>query len=220
MRGQAVLAIWHDIAAGEEAAFHAWHTAEHLPERLAVPGFLRARRYEAVEGAPRFFNDYLVAGPEVLSSPAYLDRLDHPTPWTSRVVPSFRSVNRSVCRVVAEAGRGEGGMLATLRLHDALAAPPERLAALLPGLVAGEEIVAARVLEGDTGASRIETAETRLRAAGTEVASCVIVLEGQFAAPLAAAAGRLATDLRGKGLVAEPPSWGVYRLLLRLEAGA
>ena len=40
--GQAVLAFWHDVAPGGEAEFDQWHLREHIPERLAVPGFPRS----------------------------------------------------------------------------------------------------------------------------------------------------------------------------------
>jgi hypothetical protein len=35
-------------AAGREAEFNRWYDDEHLPEMLAVDGFVRARRYRAV----------------------------------------------------------------------------------------------------------------------------------------------------------------------------
>jgi hypothetical protein len=35
----------------------------------------------------------------VLGGRDYLDRLNAPTQWTKRVVPSFRHVARSICRV-------------------------------------------------------------------------------------------------------------------------
>ena len=37
-------------------------------ERIAVPGFLLGRRYEAVRGAPRYFCFYLTQSPDVLKS--------------------------------------------------------------------------------------------------------------------------------------------------------
>ena len=34
------MAVWHDIAEAGEAEYSAWHTNQHMPERLGVPGFL------------------------------------------------------------------------------------------------------------------------------------------------------------------------------------
>jgi len=43
-----ILAIWNDCRAGREAEFEAWFQGEHLLERLAVPGFLFARRRKLI----------------------------------------------------------------------------------------------------------------------------------------------------------------------------
>ena len=54
-----ILAIFNNVAPGREAEFEEWFQHEHLAERIAVPGFLLGRRYEAVSGEPRYFNFYL-----------------------------------------------------------------------------------------------------------------------------------------------------------------
>ena len=76
--GNSALAIWHDIAEGGEADFHVWHSAEHMPERVGLPGFNRGRRCVAVDAAPRFFLLYEVDSLAVLTSRPYLARLDDP----------------------------------------------------------------------------------------------------------------------------------------------
>jgi hypothetical protein len=54
-----ILAIFNNAAPGREAEFEEWFQHEHLQERLGVPGFLLGgRRYEAVQGEPRYFNFY------------------------------------------------------------------------------------------------------------------------------------------------------------------
>jgi hypothetical protein len=40
--GRGAFVAWHDIAAGREADYHVWHSREHMLERVAIPGFLRA----------------------------------------------------------------------------------------------------------------------------------------------------------------------------------
>jgi hypothetical protein len=39
--GPAAIAIWLDFPPEEAAEHDAWHSTEHLPERLGIPGFLR-----------------------------------------------------------------------------------------------------------------------------------------------------------------------------------
>ena len=46
--GSAAMLLAFDLDAGATAEHDDWHTHEHLPERLAIPGFLRgtlARRW-------------------------------------------------------------------------------------------------------------------------------------------------------------------------------
>lgn len=45
LRGRGFLPIWFELAEGVEREFDRWHTIEHMPERLGIPGFLRGRRY-------------------------------------------------------------------------------------------------------------------------------------------------------------------------------
>ncbi len=44
LKGRAFMAVWHDIAQAGEAEYSSWHTRQHMPERLGVPGFLVGRR--------------------------------------------------------------------------------------------------------------------------------------------------------------------------------
>ena len=70
------------MAPGGEAEFDQWHLREHIPERVAVPGFLRCRRYVTLGEPPRYFYFYETESLDTLQSPAYLARLGDPTPWT------------------------------------------------------------------------------------------------------------------------------------------
>ena len=87
MLGTAALAMWWDMAPAMRDEFQHWHTHEHFPERLAVPGFLRASRWEHAAGGEGFFILYEVHDFDVLTSQAYLDHLNAPTPWSTRLMP-------------------------------------------------------------------------------------------------------------------------------------
>src|SRR5690606_28219746 len=80
--GSGVLAIWNGVEEGADQDFIEWHVLEHIPERVGIPGFLRGRRYIAVDGYPRYFNFYETENPDVLTSSPYRDRLNAPTDWT------------------------------------------------------------------------------------------------------------------------------------------
>ena len=74
-----------------EEEFNAWYDTEHLPQRMAVPGFETGRRYVSIRGAPRYLAIYDMTSPAVLESEVYLQvSLDRSTPWTKRVTSRAR----------------------------------------------------------------------------------------------------------------------------------
>ncbi len=117
MTNDGILAIWHDVDAAIGDDYERWYFQEHLPERVGVPGFVAGRRYEAVEGAPRFLTYYEGKGPDTFVSATYLDRLNDPTPWTSSVLRHFRDTNRTICRRTWEAGEIRGAWAVVRRVN-------------------------------------------------------------------------------------------------------
>ena len=95
-----------------------WHTHEHLPERLSIPGFRRGTRWTATEGGPRYLVLYEVESLATLTSEAYLARLNNPTPWTTRMMPHYRGMNRGLCVVLGSFGFGQGGAAALIRFSS------------------------------------------------------------------------------------------------------
>lgn len=117
LMGSAAMVLGFDIVPESMAEHDDWHTHEHMPERLGVPGFLRGSRWRAVRGSPDYLVLYEVATLEVLTSPAYLQRLNHPTPWTTRMMPAYRNMSRGLCAVRSSHGHGLGGHALVLRLQ-------------------------------------------------------------------------------------------------------
>ena len=113
--GKGAVAIWHDVAPEGIDEFYAWHGHEHMSERVSIPGFLRGRRYIAHRGDLQYFNLYEARAYEAVTGPDYQARLNAPTPWTLAAVKHFRRVARSICRVAATFGDGQGGLVATWR---------------------------------------------------------------------------------------------------------
>ena len=115
--GEGMLIIWHDTATDHETAIEHWYNAEHHFERLAIPGFLEARRYQCTDtDARRFMCLYRTKNPSVLTSEAYLTRVNNPTPWTRDVMPLYRNFSRTVCKTTHIGGRARGGWVAALAL--------------------------------------------------------------------------------------------------------
>lgn len=226
--GSAAMLLSFDIATEAVAEHDRWHTHEHLPERLAIPGFLRGTRWVAAEASadvPRYMVLYEVESLATLSSPAYLERLNQPSPWTTRVMPHYRGMRRGLCTVLGSFGLGSGHAGALLRFRPPAGgaeSAPHRwlLSQVLPGLPARPGLGSAHLLEG--AATPAMTNEQRMRGTADAGVDSALVLTGYDAAAVAEAARHLAaTELLREG--ATGVSCGLYRLdhaLVRAELQA
>src|SRR5690348_7480272 len=94
-----------------------WHTHEHLPERLAIQGFLRGTRWVAMGTQRRYLVLYEVATLATLTSSAYLERLNNPTAWTSAMMPHYRDMTRGLCSLQGSFGLGMGHLAYLVRFE-------------------------------------------------------------------------------------------------------
>src|SRR5476649_2291949 len=113
------LLIANNVATGAVPEFESWYQQEHLPERLGVPGFRKAWRYQAIQGNPRYIAIYETVSTQVLDSAAYLERLASPSERTRAIMPHFRDMSRTVMSRAYHRARGLGGVLAVLFLEPA-----------------------------------------------------------------------------------------------------
>src|SRR5437762_6304438 len=120
MLGSAAMVLSFDIEPAAAVEHDEWHTREHLPERLAIDGFLRGSRWRALEGLPRYLVVYEVAELAVLSSAAYQERLNNPTPWTRSLMKSYRDMRGGFCRLEASDGSGLGCATSLVRFAPAV----------------------------------------------------------------------------------------------------
>src|SRR5437870_175322 len=86
-KGAGLLMVWAEVPSDREKEFNRWYNEEHLAERLALPGFLSAARYEAVKGGPKHLACYELESAAVLESEAYTRLRTHLTEWTRRSAP-------------------------------------------------------------------------------------------------------------------------------------
>lgn len=217
LAGEGAVAIWHDIAPEGRDEFYAWHGHEHMPERVGIPGFLRGRRYAAIEADLEFFNLYEAQSVETLKSQDYTARVNAPTPWTLSAVKHFRSVARSICRVAHSTGPAQGGLIATLRYGVAAGQEQAHRAALtrrfVPDLLDRPGVAGVHLLVADAEASGVATAEQKARGVANAVPRWVLLLEGwgDEAAFIALAKAGMSPDaldaIGGEG----PYSLGLYR---------
>ena len=129
--GTAAMLLSFDVAEEAIPEHDEWHTHEHLPERLSIPGFLRGSRWVSSTGKPRYFVMYEVAQLATLQSDAYLERLNRPSPWTSRMMAHYRGMNRGFCSVSGSLGTGIGQAGLLIRFKSEAGAEPSLRAWLL-----------------------------------------------------------------------------------------
>jgi hypothetical protein len=102
-----------NVAADE---FNAWYDTEHVPERMAVKGFINAQRWIGVENPQLALATYDLASVSVLEDPAYTIRKgEGRTPWSRRINAKAKLIMRIVGEQVLPgelaAPAGAGGLL-------------------------------------------------------------------------------------------------------------
>lgn len=187
--GKAAMLLFYDIPAPQVEEHDDWHTHEHMPERLSIPGFVRGTRWTALDAGPRYFAIYEVAELGVLASLAYLERLNNPTPWTTQMMVHFRGMCRGFCRLTGSAGDGLGGACLAIRCKPQAGREVQlrdRIAdSMLPGLAMKRGIASAHLFE--SGLTPAMTGEQKIRGKDAAV-DWALVVTGYDAASVAAVA--------------------------------
>ncbi|MBR1271487.1 hypothetical protein JQ629_28780 [Bradyrhizobium sp. AUGA SZCCT0222] len=160
MRGAGFLAIWSDVEPDHLTDYRHWLTREHTTERVTTKGFLGVRVFRAARtDIARFFILYELEAPEVLDGPAYLARLNAPTPWSQRTMPRLGNFIRGGGVLAVRAGRGEGSTIAALRIERL----PENPRQLADALVALDGIAAVQIGVTDLARTSVPTVEKGMR---------------------------------------------------------
>ncbi len=115
--GEGMMITFTEVARDLEDEFNEWYNREHLDERIDLPGFRRARRYEAIDARNKYMSTYECGIPGDIGSPTYLDVLSRPSDWSKQIMPNFTKWHRMVGRVIADASHGMGAFLALARFH-------------------------------------------------------------------------------------------------------
>jgi hypothetical protein len=188
MKGSGLLLLWNDIDPAVDAEYNRWHSTEHVPERVTVPGILSGRRYVRVgEGAQRYLTIYELESTAVLSSPAYLSLAESPTPWSRRMRINFSNVTRIACHRLLSAGAGMGASLMMIRM-DGDARDESAIANTMAACRATEGIVAVHWCRTDPGVPGLSWQATTAPSARHER---ILIAEATDVASLAAARTQL-----------------------------
>lgn len=197
MLGRAAVAMWWNVAPEVRAEWEDWHTREHMPERLAITGFLRGTRWIALSGDPSYFVLYETAELATITSGPYLARLNNPTPWSRKMMPHHLNMIRCLCLVRASHGQGVPQAMATVRFSPGKD---------IPRLPSGKGVTGAHLLQAQPMPGT-PTTEQKIRG-GDATADWVLLVGGYDARAVERAAGEL--PLPGAAL-------GLYQLSYSLS---
>ena len=158
LAGKGMLLTSMDVDPSDEAEFNRWYDREHLEERVAIEGFLEARRYVVHNARPKYLCLYSTATIEVLDSPAYRARLANPTEWSKKTMACFKNMIRAVARITISRGQGRGAALGIVRLRPSAGSENALRAALremldpskLDGIISMHLLESDPVLSGPT----------------------------------------------------------------------
>ena len=151
LAGTGMLLTSMDIDPSHEAEFNRWYDREHLEERVAIDGFLEARRYVAHQGSPKYLSLYSTATFDVLDSPAYRKALASQTDWSKANIARFKNMIRAVARITISHGQGRGAALGIFRVRPKIGGEDKLRTALRERLdpQTSDGIISMHLLESD-----------------------------------------------------------------------
>jgi hypothetical protein len=201
-----------DVDAADEPDFNRWYDREHLEERVAIDGFLEARRYVAHSGSPKFLFLYSTKTIDVLDSPAYRARLNNPTDWSKKTMARFKNMIRVVARITVSRGTGRGAVVGIVRLRPRAGNETALRAALKEKLdPAGiDGIISMHLIESD---AKLSGPTTEIPAAGgAGAADWLVLIDGTSTNAVAAV---LTSRFSGAAAPAgaSQVSSGIYQLM-------
>ena len=210
MAGKGMLLTSMNIDAANEAEFNRWYDREHLEERVAIPGFLEARRYVAHEGNPKYLSLYSTETFDVLDSPAYRTALANQTAWSKANIARFQNMIRAVARITISRGTGRGAALGIVRLRPPTGGGDKLRAALHEQLDPAtlDGIISMHLIESDPALSKPITDNPA--AADPGAGDWFVLIDATDVGALPAASARLTNNAAFKPLLITS---GVYKLM-------
>jgi hypothetical protein len=194
LAGTGMLLTSMDIDAPHDAEFNRWYDREHLEERVAIPGFLEARRYIAHQGSPKYLSLYSTATFEILDSPAYRTALANQTAWSKANIAHFRNMIRAVARITISRGQGRGAALGIIRLRPATDSRDKSRTALREALDPAtlDGIISMHLIESDPALSRPLTDDPSVSNPGS--GDWFVLVDGTHVDAVGAALAKRFTD--------------------------
>jgi hypothetical protein len=215
LAGKGMLLTSMDINPSDDVDFNRWYDREHLEERVAIPGFLEARRYIAHQGSPKYLCLYSTETFDVLDSPAYRAKLANQTDWSRKTMARFKNMIRAVARITISRGQGRGAALGIVRLRP-MAGGEDKLRTALQQKLDPEKsdgIISMHLIENDPALSKPLTDEPASPNLGS--GDWFVLIDGTHVNAISAAIAALVGD--NSAFKSSVISTGVYNLMWDLS---
>ena len=215
LAGKGMLLTSMDIDPSDDVDFNRWYDREHLEERVAIPGFLEARRYVAHQGSPKYLCLYSTETFDVLDSPAYRAKLANQTDWSRKTMARFKNMIRAVARITISRGQGRGAALGIVRLRP-MAGGEDKLRTALQQKLNPEKsdgIISMHLIENDPALSKPLTDEPASPNLGS--GDWFVLIDGTHVNAISAAIAALVGD--NSAFKSSVISTGVYNLMWDLS---
>ena len=208
--GKGMLLTSMNIDPAHEAEFNRWYDREHLEERVAMPGFLEARRYVAHQGDLKYLSLYSTETIDVLNSPFYRTALANQTAWSKANIANFKDMIRGVSRITISRGTGRGAALGIIRLRPPAGGADKLRSALRDQLDPAklDGIISMHLLENDPALSKPITDEPSAPNPGA--GDWFVLIDATDISVVPAAAARFNDNAAIKPLIVTS---GIYRLM-------
>ena len=210
LSGKGMLVTSMNIDPSDEQEFNRWYDKEHLAERVAIEGFLEARRYMAHAAEVKYLSTYTTETFEALNSPAYRHVLANQTDWSKRNISRFQNPGRVIARITASRGEGRGAALGLVRLRPAAEGKDALRDSLRSKLDPGslDSIISMHLIESDPDLSKtLNDPDARNPGA----ADWYILIDGTDLDAVRSASERFRSV--GEGVGPAIVSVGLYRLM-------
>ena len=199
----AELLVWTDVDPAHEADFNTWYDREHMGERMAIPGFVSARRFLRVGSGRKYLALYKTESLAVFDSEPYRRAFGNQTQWSLENFRRMRDTVRAV-GTIAEAGAGHGGFAGLVAFASDRT---DAARSLLESCVKADGLIAGHILDPDPRLSKPLPG-----AAAGALAGSILILEGTSADVVAQAM----RDASG-ALDADPANAAVFQLMWELS---
>jgi hypothetical protein len=221
LQGNGALVLWLDVAPELDRETDGWYIDEHMPERIDIGGYLRARRFVAIEGAPAYLTLFEAETPAALASEGYLRLIGRISAQSQRIRAGFSNVVRDTFAVRRSFGRGIGTVVASLRLapRDAAQAKAaaEALDVQVPRLLHQHGLVGVHWLQA-TPEVRAQMDSVRVTGHADAHADYVLLVEATRVSDVRALRRDMlsAAHLERSGFIEQ--AFGIYHLLYEVSA--